>query len=324
MTEDVEKPHPFYDPHPMYKGATEIDPRTELYFPDGEGGNDIKMPLKFKMKKPDGPDGIERDQTADAAIHMRYAASLNLPQLVQRPLPRLGRAIICGGAPSIKDHLESIRKLAADPLNAIFTINWTHTWLIQNGIIPTSCVFFEIDAEPDTVLKNIHPDVTYYICSHCNPKSFDALEGFKRVLWHSPPNSEPEKEIGEECFKGSALVGGGISTFTRTMSIALYLGYRDLDLFGCDSSFPDDGKTHVEGYETIMDAKTDGLFVYAQDERTKQVRRFKTLGYLALQNEEFKEYCRQNHQYFSCRVHGDSLLRFTHAHMWPDQYDYDF
>jgi hypothetical protein len=311
-----------HKPHPLYTGATEVDPETELVYEDGDHGTNIKKPIRFQMKKPDGPDGKERDQTSDAADHMRYAAALGLPELKQRQLPRLGRAVIVGGAPSIKDHLETIVELAADPLNAVLAVNWSHTWLIENGVVPDGAVFFEIDAEPDSVLKAIHPDVTYYICSHCHQKSFDALAGFKRVLWHSPPNSTGEEKVGEELFKGSLLVGGGISTFSRTMSIALHLGYRHLDLFGCDSSFPDDGKTHVDGYETVMDAKTDGMYVYAQDDMTKEVRRFKTLGYLALQNEEFKEYCRRNHQHFSCRVHGDSLLRFTHERMWPDQYNY--
>lgn len=305
--------------HPIYKGGAADLPPIVVH--DDSGEEAIKHPIRFQMKHPDGADGKERDQTGDAAEHMRYAATLGLPVLSQRELPRLGRAIIVGGAPSIKGQLEAIRALAADEHNAVFAINWTHTWLIENGIVPKGCVFFEIDAEPDTVLKAAHPDVTYYICSHCHQKSFDALQGHKRVLWHSPPNSEIEKVTGEELFKGSALVGGGISTFTRTMTIALYLGYRHLDIFGCDSCFPDDGKTHVDGYETIMDSKTDGMYVWGQSLATNEIRRFKTLGYLALQVEEFKVYCQTNHQHFSMRVHGDSLLRWAHKEAYPSQYE---
>jgi hypothetical protein len=251
---------------------------------------------------------------------MEYAATLGLPLLHRRQLPRLGRAIIVGGAPSIKDHLETIRELAADKKNAVFAINWTHTWLIENGIVPRGCVFFEIDAEPDTVLKSAHPDTTYFICSHCHPRSFDALEGYKRVLWLTPPNSEPERIVSEKLWPNADLVGGGISTFTRTMTVALFMGYRHLDLFGCDSSYPEDTGTHVEGYETVMDPNKDALWVYAKDDKTGETRRFKTLGYLALQHEEFKTYCLTNHHSFSLRVHGDSLLHFTHSRMFPDQY----
>lgn len=305
-------------PHPIYIGGYEDNPPITVF--DDSGEDPTKTPIKFKLKNSDGPDGVERDQKSDAAEHMRYAASLGLPALGRVERPRYGRALIIGGGPSVKGELEAIRALAADKNNRILAINWTHTWLINNGIIPHGSVFFEIDAEPDSVLEAAHPDVTYFICSHCHPKTFDMLNGHKRVLWHSLPNSEFEKAVGEELFQGSVLVGGGISTFTRAMTIALCLGFRDLDLFGIDGSFPDKGKTHVEGYETIMDNKTDGMFVWAKDKATGVVRRFKTLGYLALQAEEFKIYCRTNHQYFTLRVHGDGLLRFVHEQEYPEQY----
>jgi hypothetical protein len=311
--------HGYLTPHPLYTGAYEEEP--PILVTDDSGQDPIKHPIRFSMKKPDGVDGKERDQTFDAAVHMRYAATLGLPTLSQRPLPRLGRAIIVGGAPSVKDHLEEIRALAVDKNNYIFAINWTHTWLINQGLIPNGAVFFEIDAEPDTILKTAHTDVTYYICSHCHPKTFDTLADKKRILWHSPPNSEPERLVREELFPTTDTAGGGISTFTRAMTVALLLGFRHLDLFGCDSSFPDDGKTHVDGYETVMDNKTDGMFVYAKAKATGETVRFRTVGYLALQVEEFKLYCQINHQIFSLRVHGDSLLRFVHQNSFPDQYE---
>lgn len=304
-----------------YNGSLEESAKApKLFIDDGEG-NSIKAPIVFKTQRPADPvTGEQRDQTLDAANNMRYAATLGLPTLQQRPIPRLGRAIIVGGAPSIKNHLEEIREFSKDPNNWIFAVNWSHTWLIDNGIVPNACVFFEIDSEPDTVLKRAHKDVTYFICCHCSRKTFDDLKDFKRVLWHTYPNSDIEKQVGEEIFPGAPMCGGGIGSFTRTITVALFLGFRHLELFGCDSSFPDEGKTHVDGYETPMDAKTDGFYVYARDDKSGEVRRFKTLGYLALQHEEFKEYCQVNHFVFSCRVYGDSLLQWSHMRMYPGNY----
>lgn len=306
-----------------YNGdADEVLQGKKLFIDDGLG-NPLKAKILFKTQKPTLPDGTEWDQTNDAANNMRYAHSLNLPVLVQKMLPNPGRVVIVGGGPSVKNHLEEIRTLASVKENIVFAINWTHTWLIENGIIPNACVFFEIDAEPDTVLKNLHQDCTYYICSHCSTKTFDALKGYKRILWHSPPNSDIERVTGEELFPNSALCGGGIGTFTRTLTVALFLGYRNFELFGCDSSFPDTSESsHVEGYETVMDPNVDGFYVYAEDEGKQEVRRFKTLGYLALQVEEFKDYCLTNHHIFSLRVHGKTLLRFVHERMFPDQYEH--
>lgn len=282
----------------------------------------IAFPIKFNIVKPtDKQTGEFRDQTGDAAKNMRYAATLNLPVLSNPGPPRMGRAVIVGGAPSVKGQLRDIKKLAKDPDNAIFALNWTHTWLINQGIVPYATVFFEIDAEPDTVLKNIRKDVVYYICSHCDQKTFDALAGYKRILWHSPPNSPGEKEVHDELYPNHAMVGGGINSFTRTVSIALMLGYRNIEIFGCDGSFPEDSKsTHVEGYETPNNVKTDSLEVVAVDTTTGERRTFKTVGYLALQTEEFKEYCKLQHQMFACRVHGDGMLAFVHRKNWPHQY----
>lgn len=282
----------------------------------------VNYPIRFETTKPiDHTTGKTRDQTNDAARNMRYAATLGLPEVAMRQAPRMGRAIILGGAPSLKAHLDEVKALAADPDNELFAVNWTYAWLLENGIVPHNCVMFEIDPEPDSVLIKAHPDTTHYICSHCHQKTFDSLANFKRILWHSIPNSEPEVEVAEELFKDSAQCGGGIGTFTRTMTVALYLGFRQMELFGVDGSFPDDAtSTHVDGYETTNDVKTDSFYVYARHEPSNTVRRFKSVGYLALQVAEFQEYCRVNHHAYALRVHGDGLLKFVHQNTYPDQY----
>jgi len=295
------------------------DPNASLMIDEGNGPV-AHGPIAFKVVKPT-KDGVEWDQTNDAADHIRYAVTLGLPVLKRRPTPRFGRAIIVGGAPSIKDHLNTIRRLAAEPDSAVFALNWSHTWLIENGIIPKGCVFFEIDTEPESVLKAAHPDVTYFICSHCHPKTFDDLKDFKRVLWHAPANSKPEEAVHAELLGDVDAVGGGVSTFTRSIAVAMFLGYRHFDVFGCDSSFPEDKGSHVEGYQTAMDPTKDVIKVYAQSQKTGEVRRYLTYGYLALQQEEFKTFCNYNHAFFSMKVYGDSLLQFTHQDMYPEQYD---
>lgn len=305
-----------------YEGCQETDITKVPKFDVVEDGQQKTcLPIRFNVIKPKDGEGQSRDQTGDAAKNMRYAATLDIPQLkmADRPLP--GRAIICGGAPSIKQQIPKIKKLKEDPDNKLFALNWTHTWLLNNSVRPDATVFFEIDAEPDSILQAAHPDVTYYICSHCDHRTFDSLKGFKRVLWHSPPNSPGEEVVAKELFDGQLQVGGGISTFLRTASIALAMGYRNLELFGVDSSFPDDSlSTHVAGYETANSVESDSFFVYAKDDKDN-VKRFRTVGYLALQVEEFKEYCRLNHSMFALRVHGDGLLPFVHRVMYREQYD---
>lgn len=316
-----------YQVHPLYSGEEWTDPKASdhiIYDDAAETGNDMKFPVKFRVVKPtDKETGEKRDQTHDAVRNMHYAKALNLPTLSKSPEPRFGRALIIGGAPSVKDHLPKIRELIKDPANEIFAVNWTHTWLLKQGIIPNNCVFFEIDPEPDTILLAPHKDITYHICCHCHKKTFDSLQGYKRMLWHTCPNSNIEKDAHEELFPDVDMVGGGIYTFTRSITIALFLGFRHIDIFGCDSSFPDSSaSTHVKDYETTAEM-SEAMFVYAKNEETKEVRRFRTTGTLCLQAEEFKEYCRINHSLFSMYVHGDSLLQYCHKNGWPDQYRFE-
>lgn len=311
-------------PHPMYTGGALTDVEDKITFDDViDTGCSEKVPIRFNVVKPKDPEtGVQRDQTVDAANNMRYAATLDIPTLTSRSTPRFGRAIIVGGAPSVGDYLDQIKELAKDPHNEIFAVNWTHTWLLKQGIVPKHCVFFEIDPEPDSVILQPHPDITYYICCHCHRKTFDSLKGYKRVLWHTHPNSNIEKDVNEELFPNAQLVGGGTSTFTRTISVGMFLGFRHFDIFGCDSSFPDSTKsTHVDGYETGADPGEDGMFLYAKDFDTGEVRRYRTTAPLALQAEEFKHFCATNHAFFSMKVYGDSLLRFCHMAGWRNQYD---
>jgi hypothetical protein len=288
-----------------------------------EDGKSVLAPkIIFYCTKPRDETGQIRDQTGDAARHIRLAAERNLPRIKKVEEPNTGKAIIVGGGPSIADQLDKIKEFAADKNNAIFALNWAHTWLIKNGILPTACVMFEIDVDPCQIIDNTHPDVTYYVCTHCHPLTLDGLKDRKVVLWHSPPNSPGEKIALDELFPGDLNLGGGIATFLRSMSIALVLGYRQFELFGVDSSFPDDyPSTHIIGYPTITSPKADGIFIYAKDDKSGEVRRFKTVGYLAYQVEEFIKYLKVNHMLFRLKVHGDTLLAFVHRNMWAHQYE---
>lgn len=323
--EALKKDRPTYVVASIY-GGQETNPVKEgdhiIVNDADETGCAVKLPVRFQVVRPtDKGTGLKRDQTVDACENMRYASTLNIPTLTKRPYPRRGRALILGGAPSLKDHLPQIKELLKDPANEAFAVNWTHTWLLNQGVVPNHCVFFEIDPEPDTVLLNPHKGITYHICCHCHRKTFDSLAGYKRVLWHTPPNSNIEKDVSEALFPNVDFVGGGITTFTRSITVALFLGFRHFDVFGCDSSFPDDSETiHVKGYETVADIKTESMHIYCKNEETGEIRRFRTTGFLALQAEEFKLFSDCNHSAYSMEVHGDSMLKFIHESAFPLNY----
>lgn len=296
----------------------EIDDRKFLVV-EGE----VKPSIKFVVNKPkDLITGERRLQYDEMAHNMRYAATLNLPVLEIQQFKPYCNAIIVAAGPSIKTQVDKIKEFAKAPGNAVFAINWAHTWLIRNGIVPNGCLLFEVDAEPLSLMTTLHKDVTYYICSHCNTGTFTALEGYKRVLWHTAPQDDLTREVREILFKDQIILGGGTATFMLTISLALTLGYRDFDVFGADSSYPvDSTKTHIDGYPAAVTDKEDGMDVYARNPISGEVRHFKTVGYLAHQVEEFHKYCLANHQFFRMRLHGDGLLQWQHRVTYPKEYE---
>ncbi len=290
----------------------------QLFTGDGE----IKPAVKFNIVDPvSSATGDRQPQFADMARNMRYASWLGLPVLQPLPPKSVGKGIIVAAGPSITSQLTKIRELAGDPLNAVFAVNWAHTWLINNGIVPHGCLLFEVDAEPVALMETLHQDVTYYVCSHCNVGTFKALKDHKVVLWHNNPEDPLTQDALSACFRGQICLGGGYVTFLRTISLAMVLGYRDFDVFGVDSSYPvDSTSTHVEGYPAGVTDRVDGMDIFAQDPHSGEVRAFRSVPYLARQVEEFHNYCAVNHAMFRMRLHGDGLLQWEHRVTHPGEY----
>ncbi len=240
---------------------------------------------------------------ADGTLeNIAYASKLGLTKLRQLP-EHEGSCLVIGGAPSIETRIAAIRNASKQPYNITCSVNCVHNWLIGHNIIPNVHVIFEEDIDLNVVLGEPHPDIVYYICSHCPPKVFEFFKDSKVVLWHHwAVDEEYDKTIAKE-FPGEFMVGGGYSTLFRTINIASLLGYREFDLFGVDSSFEDDARQHFEGYPTKPGA--EGLVdIWVGG------KKFRTLGALALQAEFLRKFCKDNSNSIKVRVHGEGLLPF--------------
>jgi hypothetical protein len=88
-----------------------------------------------------------------------------------------------------------------------------------------------------------HPEITYLIASRCPPKAFDMLKDCKVVIWHSGGDRDTE-ELLIKYKRHEPMLIGGTAAVTRSMILAPYLGYRELHLWGADSSFKN-GETHI-------------------------------------------------------------------------------
>jgi hypothetical protein len=256
-----------------------------------------------------------------ATENMKHAMTLGLPELDVHPV-REGKAIIVGAAPSVTRYIDRIKELASDPKNILFAVNDANDLLMDNGIIPHGNVLFEVAVDYKEFQRRHHPDITYYIHSFAHPTTFEHFKDKKVILWHCFSDEEEHNVLLKHFKNKHLMVGGGASTtLVKTIPICMFLGYRDLELFGFDSSFPDEDNTHFNG-----SPYKDFWIPFQISAQVKdgagniQEKRFWTLDYLARQADEFRRICEAFGWMTNIRVNGDGLLPWMHRNTYPHLY----
>src|SRR2546430_521522 len=158
--------------------------------------------------------------------NMDSAIARGLPELSKFAEPHNGVIAIVGSGPSVKDQIETLRKMqqAGTPLVAIKD---AQDWLVQHGIIPNYA--FAVDPRRWDCFKIKHKDVHYIIASQCHPKMLDDLQGMKVTLWHAFVKKDtfyPPKKT---------LIGGATTSGLRALPVFYFQGWRHFALFGFDS-----------------------------------------------------------------------------------------
>jgi len=165
--------------------------------------------------------------------YMQYASS-RVQGRIQPGPDRSGEsiAVVCFG-PSLRDDIEKLRDF-----KYIITCSGAHRYLIDRGIIPT----WHVDVDPREhkleILGQPHPDVEYLMCSSVNPKYIDALQGYNVKLWHGYSGADL-KNLPVAYPRGEWVFAGGCTAGLRTLILARFLGFTNIDLFGMDCSYPD-------------------------------------------------------------------------------------
>lgn len=233
--------------------------------------------------------------TGDSEIfaNIRSAVSRSLPELRDYAPVEDGRAVIVGGGPSMQGLLPMIRALKESGAT-IFAINGSLRHLSGYGI--DADYFVMLDAREGNLQFIEHrPTIEYLIASQCAPSVFDTLQTEKVTVWH--PNFPGVIDvIGREAL----LIGGGTTVGLQAMSIAYVKGFRNIHLFGFDSSYSD-GEGHA----------------YAQNlnagERIEEVtlagKVYRAAPWMIRQAMEFQESVAQlANDNCAVTVHGEGLL----------------
>lgn len=208
-------------------------------------------------------------------------------------------AIICG-APSMRKKLDEIRKLK-DSGVMIWSVNGTHDFLVDNGIIPD--FFAMVDARHiNDFCNKPQKDCVYLIASQCHPKIFRKLSGCNRMLWHCEHTDFPHDKIAKMgakrglCYTtiGARKTIGLISTF-----LAYTLGFGEMYLYGMDSSFVD----YQHSYKQPQN----------ENDRIIDIEGFKTTPALAQQAEIYPEvYSKLNQEGVILHMRSEGLLKYIH------------
>ena len=169
-----------------------------------------------------------------------------------------GTVSICGSGPSLESTLHELH-------DDILAINGAIGVLLAHDFIPKWAMIW--DASPLCEAFAIpHPDVTYLIGARCHESVFRRLQGCKVIVWHAGGDHNI-MELMKERQITDAIVNGGSAGVTRALYLAFALGYRDLHVFGADSCYSDDGKTHATG-ASVVPEKSMSVFLGGKNFRT--------------------------------------------------------
>ncbi len=185
-----------------------------------------------------------------------------------------GAVAIVGSGPSLKTNWQELRNFKGD----IIACNAACQFLLEKGITPQ--FMFCFDADP-LVLEFFtpHKEITYLLASRVVPEAFEILKGCRIVLWHAA-GDEHVQEILEKHQRNEPMVLGGSAAVTRALILAMPMGYKDIHIYGGDSSFAK-GDTHIRQSTTVerrMAIKCNGRVFEVAPWMTVQVNDLEKLG----------------------------------------------
>jgi uncharacterized Rossmann fold enzyme len=142
-------------------------------------------------------------------------------------------AIVCYG-PSLNETWEKIRDFPV-----IFTCSGAHQFCTDRLIIPSYHV--EVDPRPHKTALIGTPcrETVSLIASTCHPRVFEHLTGYDVRLWHVFDSQEDGIRTLPH---GEWALTGGCSVGLRALTVAAFLGFHDLHIFGMDGCEGASGK----------------------------------------------------------------------------------
>ncbi len=176
----------------------------------------------------------------------------DLPWLETQEPKKKALSIIGGGA-SLKHYVDFI-----DLDTDIMALNNSYAFLMERGVEPDYYMLLDAREENVDFLRTPAKKTKHLIAAQCHPSVFDALEGYDTTLYITtlPDVLELTKHID----KPKIQIAGGVGTVgIKALCMAYALGYRELYLYGYDSSY-EDGAHHA--FPQALNDNTSTIDIY--------------------------------------------------------------
>jgi len=143
-------------------------------------------------------------------------------------------AVMIGGGSSVADYVDEIIKLRNKGAT-VFAMNGASKWATDKGINVDYQVIADAKAETSILVDPMASD--YLLASQVHTDTMEAVRAIKDPqLWHLETGNIEKSFAPKDKYGGYALIGGGASVGNSALCVAYTLGFRELHIFGYDSS----------------------------------------------------------------------------------------
>lgn len=220
--------------------------------------------------------------------------------IARKDVPRImvKKAVVCGGGPSLVDHLDEIRQRKAKGFH-VYALNRSAKFLKSHGIQPNAIMV--IDARPQNIefVTPADPEITYFLGAQVNPSLFEVLKGHKVHMVYTMATEGAVDLILKEDPHASILTSAS-TVGLQVLNLLHVLGYMVVDLYGYDSSHRD-GSHHAYD-QSLNDGQKEIEFVF-------QGQTYLSSGPMASQAQQFIHmYKKYTTRGMRLEVHGEGLL----------------
>lgn len=211
-------------PRPKYR-VPELDLLVSYRHPEATA--DLIIPVNLVCNTPD--EVLIANVLANSALAREWVSTVPAHD---------GVALICGSGPSLEDDINVIRAMEiAGSGGTIFAMNGAAAFLARHGIHPHYQVIADAREQTGDL---IGPACNHIFANQVHPSLFDRCPNAKLLHVKTHESMDEFYELIAEFGKPQLVVGSSGSVGNVSLSLAYAMGFRNIHVFGFDSSFRGD------------------------------------------------------------------------------------